>query len=461
MRKVLSTLIVLGLSLSLCLPTPAMAMAVGDEFQVQTQAGTITAADPAALQVPSAMTDAYTWPDWALNYIDQAVVWQVVQGLPSSASTVGTTVYQGQAAFAPFDDVTQAQFAVMLARAAGTAVPDPTQGVSAPLNVTDQTQWYYPALQALTADGILAAWEFPGGFSPATSLTRGQAATLAGLTLEYYGAECADRVPVFSDLPAAYPGYAAIRQAVACGVVQGYGGGVFAPGDLLTRAQAATLLVRFVDALPGAEQLGYQTPEMNAYIQGVGTAAFTWPGASNPLLQADSRNLSAGGVPITSAGLAAAPYTTWNEIHLWLATGNWVALAEGKYTALAAAYIADCGLQPWQAGIVDSVLVAYAGDFAGRPTAFPLLADLGDGSASYTAEAGTAGGNLTPVSRVAVSYPGQPFSGDGWHLAGAWLITYGSGKTLQFEPTLYRKSYQGTGSSWWAWRVQGITAQGR
>ncbi len=458
-RKWVSALIVFGLLL--LSQNPASAQNIGGEFRVQTQAGILTAGDPVAPQVPSAMTDAYTWPGWARPYIDQAVTWQVVQGLPSSASTVGTTVYLGQTAFAPFEDVTQAQFAVMLARAAGNAVPDPTQSVSAPLNVTDQNLWYYPALQALSSDGILASWEFPGSFSPATSMTRGQAATVTGLALEYYGAGCGGGGPVFADLPATYPGYAAIRQAVACGVVRGYGGGVFAPGDLLTRAQAATILVRFIEALPGAKQLGYQRSEMTAYLQGTGTQAFSWPGVSNPLLQADNLDLPAAGVPVTPAGLAAAPYATWSDIHLWLATGNWIALAEGKYTAMEAAYISDCGLEPWQAGMVDSVLVAYAGDFGGRSTAFPLLADLGDGSASYAAEAAATGGDLNPVTRVAVAYPAQPFTGDGWHLTGAWLVTNASGRTTQIEPTLYRKGYQGFGVYWWAWRAQGITAENR
>jgi hypothetical protein len=303
----------------------------------------------------------------------------------------------------------------------------------------------------------LAPWEFSGGFSPETDLTRGQAAILTGLSLVYYGAHCTGGVPAFSDLPFTYPGYPAIREAIACGVLQGYGGGVFAPGDSLTRAQAATLLVRFVDALPGAEQLGYQTPELTAYIQMVGTAAANWLGPADPLLQANNWDLPAGGAPSTATALAAAPYASWSSIHLYLATGNWIALAEGKYTPLEAEYIADCGLQPWQAGMVDAVLVAYAGAYPQNAAAFPLLAALSGGSSTYTTEAAAAGGDLTPVTRVAVSFPSQPFSGDGGYLLGSWAVTYGSGNTVQVVPNLYRESYQEIDGAWWAWRAQSVT----
>lgn len=48
----------------------------------------------------------------------------------------------------------------------------------------------------------------------------------------------------FSDLPPGDPGYEAISELAARGVIQGYGDGTFGPGDISLRAQMAALIVR-------------------------------------------------------------------------------------------------------------------------------------------------------------------------------------------------------------------------
>ena len=96
------------------------------------------------------------------------------------------------------------------------------------------------AIGRMAGAGIINGYD-DGTFRPSRTLTRAQAASLLVRGLEI-------DVPVptgrFSDVPVDYVHAATIEAAAAAGIVGGYDDGTFRPGEPLTRAQAASMIAR-------------------------------------------------------------------------------------------------------------------------------------------------------------------------------------------------------------------------
>lgn len=112
-------------------------------------------------------------------------------------------------------------------------------------------RWYSAAIGWAAANGVVNGYA-DGRFRPDDSVTREQ---MAAILYRYAGTKQLDRsadadLSVFSD-HTVISGYAldAMKWAVDRGLIQGMGGGLLSPQGSATRAQAATILMRFCEAL--------------------------------------------------------------------------------------------------------------------------------------------------------------------------------------------------------------------
>ena len=113
-----------------------------------------------------------------------------------------------------------------------------------------ETAWYAQYVYALSAQGILQGFE-DGSFRPNSAVTRVQVVTIlqriSGLTTE----EPAD----FTDVSETFWGYEAIAVAQSEGWVSGYPDGSFCPNRAVTRAEAVTILNRYLGRVPDTEAI--------------------------------------------------------------------------------------------------------------------------------------------------------------------------------------------------------------
>lgn len=167
---------------------------------------------------------------WAANYIDFLY-------------TSGITTGYADGTFRPGQNITRAQFAVMLYRYLGL---DESKYADVELPFADNAKiasYAIPAIKALYTEGIINGSAGKDGklyFNPNNSLTRAQAATMIGRTQEK-GYTTVDLT--FTDA-AKIPSYASyyIQTMVAQGVISGYVDGSFKPNNAITRGQMAKIL---------------------------------------------------------------------------------------------------------------------------------------------------------------------------------------------------------------------------
>jgi len=167
---------------------------------------------------------------WAADYVDYLY-------------TAGITTGYADGSFRPNQNITRAQFAVMLYRYLGL---DESLYADVTLPFADLNkiaEYAIPAIKALYAENIINGTTGKDGrlyFNPGNPLTRAQAATMIGRTQEkgYALAEL-----TFTDA-AKIPAYATeyIRTMVAQGVISGYTDNSFKPGANITRGQMAKIL---------------------------------------------------------------------------------------------------------------------------------------------------------------------------------------------------------------------------
>lgn len=103
--------------------------------------------------------------------------------------------------------------------------------------------WYADAVYALASLGIVNGVG-GGQFAPERAITRAEFAAIAARF-----ADSATVTVTFSDVPAAHWAYEEISTAATYGWVTGVGGGLFAPDRLITRAEAATMVNRMLGRL--------------------------------------------------------------------------------------------------------------------------------------------------------------------------------------------------------------------
>ena len=113
---------------------------------------------------------------------------------------------------------------------------------------------YANEVNSLAAAGIFNGDE-NGNFNPDKTMTRAEAATLL-VRLFVNANTSAPSTGSFSDVPVSHWAYEYIETAVMYGLINGYGNGRFGPGDSLTYSQSVTLLVRALGFEEMAQELG-------------------------------------------------------------------------------------------------------------------------------------------------------------------------------------------------------------
>lgn len=181
-----------------------------------------------ALLPAAAAFDDVPYDHWASGYINRA-------------SDNGWVKGTGGGLFAPGKEVTAAEFFLM----AGSAF--------FPEELAAQSQggaWYGPAW-AMARELSLQEGTAVGGEAQLTApLARQDMARIVCNVLAARGLSLPGEGPGFDDCAGISAGYReAISAAAGLGVLSGKGEGVFAPGDTMTRAEAATVLCRMSEVL--------------------------------------------------------------------------------------------------------------------------------------------------------------------------------------------------------------------
>ena len=109
--------------------------------------------------------------------------------------------------------------------------------------------WYNNAVSTLSNAGILDGYE-DGTFKPDGNITRAEFATIA---VRFFEATY-DGEDLFSDI-AGHWAQDYINEAANAGIVDGYPDGTFQPQQLITRAEAMTMVNRTIDRHPDADHL--------------------------------------------------------------------------------------------------------------------------------------------------------------------------------------------------------------
>ena len=183
---------------------------------------------PAAADAAPVFTDTAGY--WGKSYVDFMY-------------TSGITTGYSDGTFRPNDNISRAQFSVMLYRYLGLDGSRYSQVILPFADLAAIPEYALPAIRALYTEGIVNGTTGSDGklyFNPDSSLTRAQAATMIGRTQPkgYAMAEL-----TFTD-HASIPGYAVeyIRTMTAQKVISGYGDGSFKPHNSITRGQMAKIL---------------------------------------------------------------------------------------------------------------------------------------------------------------------------------------------------------------------------
>ena len=161
------------------------------------------------------------------DYYYDPVLWAVNEGITNG---------MGATHFAPEGTCTRAQIVTFLWRANGS----PASGGTNPFTDVPADAWYTDAVLWAVENGITTGTSATT-FSPDAGCTRGQVATFLWRS---QGQPAVSGENIFTDIaPGAYY-YDAVLWAVANGITNGMGEGIFAPDATCTRGQIVTFLYR-------------------------------------------------------------------------------------------------------------------------------------------------------------------------------------------------------------------------
>ena len=179
------------------------------------------------------------FPDLKRDWSYPGIVYAVERGLMNGV---------GDGRFAPSDPTTRAMLVTMLWRLAGA----PDAGTADFIDVSPEA-WYAPAV-AWAAAGTLVSGYDSEHFGPEDELSREQLAVILwryAARPEACGSDKAAELGAFRDAEGVSPwAEDAMAWAVETGLITGTGNGTLSPEGPATRAQIATILQRFDQAIP-------------------------------------------------------------------------------------------------------------------------------------------------------------------------------------------------------------------
>jgi len=151
--------------------------------------------------------------------------------------------------YAPAGTLTRAEFSAMLVRGLGLTAKEGKDGVR--FADVAETAWYAPMVKAAVEGGLVSGVSSER-FAPNEPITREQMAVMIGgaLALARYSGEVNATAPGYADREAiASWALAAVTRASEAGILQGSSDGRFKPKAYATRAEAAVMLKRFLQAV--------------------------------------------------------------------------------------------------------------------------------------------------------------------------------------------------------------------
>ncbi|MGG1517946.1 S-layer homology domain-containing protein [Paenibacillus oryzisoli] len=170
---------------------------------------------------------------WSQKDVERLAAKLVVQGVSARS-------------FAPDAAVTRAEFAALLVRALGL---NAAAGEAAFQDVA-ASDWYAGVVATAAKIGLVQGFE-DGRFQPDARITREQMAVMVARAVALTGATVKTQAaPQFADRAAiSLWSRDAVDQIVGAGIAQGVSGDKFAPGAEATRAEAAVMLGRMLQAV--------------------------------------------------------------------------------------------------------------------------------------------------------------------------------------------------------------------
>ncbi len=182
---------------------------------------------------------------WSSYYVNALSFAGVVSG---SEDETGRTVYN------PDNSLSREQFAKILC---GLLNLDPTAYAETELPFADSADiaaWAVPYVRAVFGAGLMHGNDTPDGrllFAPRDAITREETFYVLGGTVdETKSASLAG----FTDADRIAPWAAEMLQkSIAAGLISGYDDGTLRPGGQITRAETATVVVRLLGRLYGAD----------------------------------------------------------------------------------------------------------------------------------------------------------------------------------------------------------------
>ncbi|OPX92098.1 MAG: Cellulosome-anchoring protein precursor [Pelotomaculum sp. PtaB.Bin117] len=177
--------------------------------------------------------DAQTFYDvqnhWAKGYIGQLSDAAVICGYPD-----GT--------FRPEDNITRAEFVKALVVSHGFPLK---ASVNSTFTDVNPGRWYYPYIETAVAAGVIIPGEYIQlAFEPDDPITRVEAAMFLSRSLGLAAESAYTGFDDGNQIPEEFRGY--IRTAKERDLIAGYPDGTFRPWNPITRAEASTILVRYI-----------------------------------------------------------------------------------------------------------------------------------------------------------------------------------------------------------------------
>ena len=174
------------------------------------------------------------------------------------ASSRGLLAETGEATFTPDGTMTRGMFVAALGRLAGI---DPAAYLSSRFSDVAATAYYAPYVEWAFSNGIIiGAGEKT--FAPDAAVTREE---IAGMMKQYaavlgYTLPIAREAEIFTDNNKITGSMkSAVQTMQQAGVMNSKGNHLFAPKDIVTRAEAAAILRRFVEIVIDPASVGYRT----------------------------------------------------------------------------------------------------------------------------------------------------------------------------------------------------------
>ena len=190
--------------------------------------------------------DEQTPPPEFADVDEESAHAQSIEKVAALGITSGTT----DRTFSPSATVTRAQMATFVARTWEAAGRDcPSAGASSFDDVASGST-HAAGIDCASALGITAGTA-DRTFSPSEPVTRAQMATFLARAWQAAGRECSSAAAsaFFDDVPADSAHAAGIACMASLRITRGTASGTFSPSDTVTRAQMATFLARFHQAL--------------------------------------------------------------------------------------------------------------------------------------------------------------------------------------------------------------------